>query len=229
MPETNASSGTRITGVASDRGSPLNHHGVQVNPSAQDAPARRVFYTDGDRQTSPTILAVLQKTGLSITRFETVDACLSGIRRHRCHLVISNSPQPATEAMKLLNEVRGAVPWVPVIVLVDHGDIATAVRVVKAGALDCLERPPEPRCLRAAIDAALQSSARRREVAPLTDVERCVLQHLLRGQTNRQIAKALQRSQRTIEVHRSDIIRKLGADGPVDLMRRAAAAGLLDL
>ena len=229
MPGTNASSGTRTDGVVSDCESPLSQPGIQVNPSSQATSPQRIFYADGDRKTSPTILAVLQRTGLSVTRFESVDACLTGISRHRCHLVISNSPQPATEAIELLNQVHRVVPWLPVIVLVDRGEVATAVRVIKAGALDCIERPPQSRYLRAAIDAALRQAEQHREPAPLTDVERLVLQHLMRGQTNRQIAKTLQRSQRTIEVHRSDIIRKLGAEGPVDLMRRAAAAGLLDL
>jgi len=64
---------------------------------------------------------------------------------------------------------------------------------------------------------------------PLTAIEETVLQLVLRGKTNGQIAAALRRSRRTVEVHRSDIMRKLGAHHIVDLVRNARRAGLIDL
>ncbi len=229
MPGKDVSCGAKAPGAALYAGSPSNHGDFTGDPSPQPDTSPHILYADGHVNTSPSVQAALRKTGLAVARFKNVQGCLGAISRHRCRLVVSNSPQPDIEAIELLNRVQHVAPWLPVIVLVDHGAIATAIRVMKAGALDCLERPPEPRYLRAAVNAALRKSAQHREPLPLSDVEKCVLQHLMRGQTNRQIANDLHRSQRTIEVHRSDIIRKLGAEGPVDLMRRAAAAGLLDL
>ena len=62
--------------------------------------------------------------------------------------------------------------------------------------------------------------------ASLTSMETTVLQHVLQGRTNRQIGQSLHRSPRTIEVHRSHIMRKLGASTIVDLVRAASARGL---
>ncbi len=191
--------------------------------------AKNIFYVDGDAKSTAAVRAILHQTGASVTQFKGISDCLASIHRGNCHLLISNAPQPAVEGIELLAQTTRTAPWLPVIVLVDRGQIRTAVRVIKAGAMDCIERPPQPHQLCSAIDAVLRRSAGAPEPRPLTEVEISVLRHILTGHTNRQVAAILQRSQRTIEVHRSDIMRKLRADGMVDLMRRAVAGGLLKL
>jgi FixJ family two-component response regulator len=191
--------------------------------------AKNIFYVDGDTKSTAAVRAILHQTGASVTPFKGIRDCLASINRGNCHLVISNAPQPAVEGIQLLAKTTRTAPWLPVIVLVDRGQIRTAVRVIKAGAIDCIERPPQPHQLFSAIDVALRRSIRDPEPRPLTKVEISVLRHILTGHTNKQIAAILRRSQRTVEVHRRDIMRKLRANGMVDLMRRAVAAGLLKL
>ncbi|MHC4227070.1 MAG: LuxR C-terminal-related transcriptional regulator [Planctomycetota bacterium] len=65
--------------------------------------------------------------------------------------------------------------------------------------------------------------------APLTSRETRVLELIVEGKTNQEIADLLHRSIRTIEVHRSRVMKKLGAENPIDLLKRAAAIGLVDL
>jgi FixJ family two-component response regulator len=191
--------------------------------------AKNIFYADGDMKSTEAVRAILRQTGASVTQFKGIRDCLASISRGNCHLLISNAPQPAVEGIELLAKTTRIAPWLPVIVLVDRGQIRTAVRVIKAGAIDCIERPPQPHRLRSAIDAVLRRPTPDPKRRPLTEVETSVLQHILRGHTNRQIAAILRRSQRTVEVHRSDIMRKLRVNGPVDLMRKAAAIGLIEL
>jgi FixJ family two-component response regulator len=131
--------------------------------------------------------------------------------------------------MKLLAGAKRTKPSVPVVLLVDHGDIQAAVRAMKSGATDCLERPPEPDRLTCAIESAFRESVRNGIPlkSPLSKTEDLVLRLILQGKTTAEVAQGLRRSRRTIEVHRSHIMRKLGAHGVVDLVRTCVRMGLL--
>ncbi len=198
--------------------------------AAKPGPVREVFYSDGEQTSTPIVRAVLRRLGAQTVHFGNPRDCLAGLKSRQCHLLISNARKPATEAVDLLAGARQLRPPVPVLVLVDRGDIQAAVQVMKGGAVDCLERPPQPAHLAEAIGAALQVSARSRAPLqrPLTPTEKQVLDLVLQGRTTNEIASLLNRSARTIEVHRSHTMHKLGASTPVDLVRIAAALGLLE-
>ncbi len=117
----------------------------------------------------------------------------------------------------------------PVVVLVDHGDMEMAVRIMKAGAADCLERPPETRPRVSSMEAAIQESVRSDSLRkrPLSPAEQQVLGLALQGCTNREIALRLHRAARTIEVHRSHILHKLDAGSTVNLVRKCIRLGSL--
>jgi two-component system response regulator FixJ len=127
----------------------------------------------------------------------------------------------------------------PVIVLTGHGDVSIAVRAMKAGAVDFLEKPFEKAGLLAAIEQAFvrlddadAHSARAGEakvrIAALTGREQDVLQGLAHGYPNKTIAFDLGISPRTVEVHRANLMSKLGVNSLSDALRIAFAAGLGD-
>ncbi len=190
---------------------------------------KQVFYADGERISTGVVEAALSRLDVKVTRFDGNADCLESVRTRECHLLLSNPQKPSMEGLGLLAESRQIAPSLPIILLVDHGDIRTAVCAMKAGATDCLERPPETHCLTSVIDAALRDSVvnawERRN--PLSQAEEQVLHLILHGQTSSDIAETLHRSRRTIEVHRSHIMRKLDVDSMVDLVRRCARMGLL--
>lgn len=117
----------------------------------------------------------------------------------------------------------------PAIVLVDHDDVDAAVCAIKDGATDCLERPVKTERLAHVIDELLDPVHPHagRSGPPLTPVEITVLRHILEGRTTRQIAEMLRRSPRTIEVHRSAMLRELNVDSTVALVKKCICLGLL--
>lgn len=125
-------------------------------------------------------------------------------------------------ALSALLQARQLRPDVPVLVLVNKGDTQMAIRVMKAGAADCVEIPIDPNRLISAIRPFSGRTDRQSHDGEkrLTPVERVVLRHVLDSRTNRQIGDLLCRSPRTVEVHRRHIMRKLGVNNLVGLVKR---------
>jgi two-component system response regulator FixJ len=125
-----------------------------------------------------------------------------------------------------------------VILMTGHGDVALAVKAMKAGAADFIEKPFDDTALLGAIHAALdarsvndehENSARKDAEARLAELsprERDVLQGLVAGKINKVIAHELSISPRTVEVYRANLMAKTGARSMSELMRLALAAGL---
>lgn len=180
-----------------------------------------LVFADGDEQTAETLASVLTDEGIRVTRPLELDECFDLLARHRwgC-LVLAGGETPGM--LDALSESRWIYPEVPVVVLVRHGDTETAVRAMKAGAADCVETPVKTARLCSAVAILCRQATRELPGCRtrLTRVERTVLGHILEGRTNRQIADAICRSPRTIEVHRRHIMKKFGATNLVELLKQ---------
>jgi FixJ family two-component response regulator len=106
-----------------------------------------------------------------------------------------------------------------------------AVKAVKAGAIDFIEKPLEKETFLLKVKSILKeyASAHRPRGKPLTKNETGILKLIIEGKSNREIAQLLHRSIRTVEVHRSRVMQKLGADNLVDLIKTAVTLGLVDM
>lgn len=187
-----------------------------------------IFYANGDLTSTDAVQATLKRAGAPVAYFARTDECLRSIYDGGCRLLVTNVPDPETEGLDLLTNVRRIAPWLPIIMLVEPGRIETAVQAMKAGATDCIERPPSEDRLLSAVDRALRRANDRIPSRPLSEAEQGVLRLVLEGKTNGEIAAELHRSRRTVEVHRANIMTKLGARHIVDLVRNAALAGFVD-
>jgi len=144
---------------------------------------------------------------------------------------------PGMDGLEVQARLRDSGVALPVIVLTGHGDVGIAVRAMKGGAIDFIEKPFEKAELLAAITAAmawLDTADRRLDegaeakvrIAALTGRERDVLEGLACGLPNKTIAYDLEISPRTVEVHRANLMSKLDVRSLSEALRLAFAAGL---
>lgn len=199
-----------------------------------DSGIAHVFIADDDDCIRAAVCAILKRAKYDCSCFADGASCLEELkaqnRRHDegCDLLITDVKMPGKDGMELLQEVRAAFPWIPVLVMTAYGSIPMSVQAVKAGAFDFVEKPVDQDKLLTLVELALLKKVELHDPLigkPLTRPERIVLCLILEGISNKRIAYILERSERTVEVHRGRIMRKLGVDNLVDLVKKATAMG----
>lgn len=196
-----------------------------------DVNTRYIFFVDDEPGIRKVVSRTLGSAEREVTCFGSARECLEQLRSHRCDLLITDVKMPGMNGLDLAAEAKRIAPWIEVLVVSGYGDIPMAVRALKVGAVDFLEKPLSSERLLSAVKSALA------QIPPadpmigkeLTRAERRVLHYILRGNGNKQTAVILHRSEKTIEVHRNHIMRKLGVDNVVALLRRASEMGIVDL
>jgi len=199
-----------------------------------DNAVARVFVVDDDECIRAAVCAMLKRAKYDCVCFPEVAACLEDLKTQNrdlaegCDVLITDVKMPGRDGMELLQEVRATFPWIPVIMMTAYGSIPMSVQAVKIGAFDFIEKPVDESRLLSVVEAALLKEAELHDPLvgkPLTRTERIVLCLILEGISNKRIAYILERSERTIEVHRSRVMRKLGVDNLVDLVKKSTAMG----
>ena len=190
-----------------------------------------VFVADDEPKVLEALGETLGSLGVEVTTFVSPRKCLDHLRRQRCDLLIADLKMPEMDGIELLGNVKRCAPWVPVLMITGYGDVPSAVRAIKAGAVDFIEKPLDKKSLLRTVKSVLQGSDAISASAgkPLTAIQAKVLQLVIEGKSNRQIADLLERSVRTVEVHRAHVMQKLGAKNPLDLLKKTASLGLVDL
>ncbi len=188
----------------------------------------RVCVVDDDDKLAQAIAGALRRAGGETRCFPTAEECLKELGSRKCDVVLTDYKLPGKSGLDLLSYVRRHFPWLPVIVMTQYGDVGTAVKAMKLGAEDFLEKPIDVGLLKTTIQSSLK---KRRHLdqgvgKPLSPCELEVLSLILDGKSNSEAAEILHRSRGTVEVHRKHIMRKLGARNVVDLVMKAVAMGL---
>lgn len=197
---------------------------------AQDN-ASHVFFVDDEPKIREVVGETLEQLDLKITCFANGPECLKQMEIRRCDLLITDLKMPGMDGLELMKKAKELAPWMPVLVITGYGDIPLAVRTVKSGAVDFIEKPLEKETFLRKVSSILQqtSSFKKYLGKPLTRSESTILKHVIDGKSNREIANELHRSVRTIEVHRSRIMQKFGVESLVELIKRAAVMGLVEI
>jgi two-component system response regulator FixJ len=203
----------------------IRNKGVEAEDMRESVARCLIFPADG---AAAAVAASLGEQGIRVAQCAQRGECLDLLRLHRWPLLIIDAHGTTRSLVHVLAQSRRACPEVSIVVLVRHGDVEMAVEAMKAGAAECLELPVETARLLSLLDTLPRPVGRegRDRHAQLTPVERVVLQHILDDRTNRQIADLLSRSVRTIEVHRRNIMQKLGAANRVELVRKALCTSM---
>ncbi len=151
----------------------------------------------------------------------------------RVGCVITDMRMPGLDGLELMQRLRASGFQGPVVVMTAHGDVSTAVRAMKAGAVDFIEKPFDDDVLLATISAALDLSGASgvtaeaaARVAALSPREREVLDLLIMGKPNKAIARDLGLSPRTVEIHRARLMTRLDVGSLAEAVRLAVRAEL---
>lgn len=189
-----------------------------------------VFILDDEPAVCDAIARILRGIGIKVLCFDNPATCLAKLRSQRCDLLITDLKMPEMDGIELLGEVKRLIPWVPVLLMSGYGDIPTAVRAIKAGAVDFIEKPLDKAGFICKVKSLLSNidSTDSYLGKPLTQAETNILSYVIEGKSSKEIARLLHRSTRTIEDHRSHLMRKLKAKNLLDLAKRVAAMGLID-
>ena len=180
---------------------------------------------------------MLKTSGYAVETWPTGAAFLREVRHAAEGCILLDVRMPEMDGLEVQQALLDRGVTMPVIVLTGHADVSIAVRAMKAGAVDFLEKPFEKAVLVAAIETAFArmaaadgAAARAAEaeviLAVLTPREREVLDGLAQGLPNKTIAYDLGISPRTVEVHRANLMAKLDVRSLSDALRLAFAAGL---
>lgn len=180
---------------------------------------------------------LLKVAGYAVETWPSGTAFLSAAKQAEHGCILLDIRMPDMDGLAVQSALAQSGVTMPVVIMTGHGDIGIAVRAMKAGAVDFLEKPFERATLIQAVEAAFariaqagSAAARAKEaevrLAALTPRERDVLSGLAGGLPNKTIAYDLGISARTVEVHRANLMAKLDAHSLSDALRIAFAAGL---
>ncbi|HEX3974403.1 MAG TPA: response regulator FixJ [Stellaceae bacterium] len=197
----------------------------------------RVYIIDDDDAVRDSLSVQLESTGYEVASFPSAIGFLEIATSLQPGCVISDVQMPDMDGMELQQRLNDMKLDFPVVIVTGHADVALAVRAMKAGAVDFIEKPFDEDAILnsvqhaqtrfAAQRASAQAGASAREkLATLTPREREVFDEMVRGKQNKMIAYDLDISPRTVEVHRARVLEKLEARSLSELVRLALAAGV---
>jgi two-component system, LuxR family, response regulator FixJ len=197
-----------------------------------------VFIVDDDEAIRDSLKLLLEAAGLKhVVTHESGHDFLNNAKPTPGDCLVVDVRMPDIDGLELQQALVEHGINIPVIVMTGHGDIPMAVRALKAGASDFIEKPFPDEVMLEAVQRALAKATRDRrqseEVAEtrarheqLTDRERDVFQAMIAGHPNKVIAHLLGISQRTVEIHRARVMEKMRSRSLSSLVRMAIEAGL---
>ena len=196
----------------------------------------KLYIVDDDEPVRRALSLLARSEGLEAEAFDGGAAFLAAIEgidpEALSGCLLLDICMPDTSGLEVQREILRRGIQLPVIVITGHGDVPTAVQAMKGGALDFVEKPLDVDDLLVRIRSCLSGETARRQtaqgrqlarqrVALLTPREREVMQGIVAGLRNKEIARELAISFRTVELHRAKVMEKLDARSPSDVVRIA--------
>jgi two-component system response regulator FixJ len=200
-------------------------------------PNSTVIVVDDDPDVRDSLQALLQSAGYKARLFDSGGALLAAFSPDDAGCIIADIRMPDMDGITLQTRLAEHGNALPVIIITGHGDVPLAVRAMKAGALDFIEKPFDDDRLLDSVKRALDRTREQRNqaastqavtqrISSLTPRELDVLKLLVAGHPNKVVAHQLEISPRTVEVHRGHLMEKMQARSLSDLVRMALSAGV---
>lgn len=191
-----------------------------------------VFVVDDDPRVRRTLQTLLEAGGIRGETFGTGRAFLDAGVADRPGCLLVDFQLPDMTGLEVIRQMAARPIRHPIIVMSGRGDVGTVVQTIKAGAFDFVEKPIDRRVLLDRVRQAIDQDVRNRreyrrragvvaQLSRLTARERQVMELVVAGEPNKRIAAELGISQRTVEIHRANVMKKTEADSLADLVRLA--------
>jgi two-component system, LuxR family, response regulator FixJ len=196
-----------------------------------------IYVVDDDEAVRTSLLALFEANGYASRSFSSAQEFLAAAPSLNPGCLIADIRMPGMDGLEMQQRLIGRGLPFPFIVITGHGDVPLAVRAMKAGALDFIEKPFAADTILDKAKSGLDCLGAPRQVDELTATattrlkvlsprEREVLEGLLTGLSNKSIAYELGISPRTVEIHRARVMEKMGVRSLSELVRMGLAAGL---
>jgi len=196
-----------------------------------------VFVVDDDPSVRRAIKSLIESVGLQVQHFASAQEFLQARRADVPGCLVLDIRLPGKNGLDFQRELAESDDHIPIIFITGHGDIPMTVRAMKAGAVEFLTKPFNDQDLLDSIHQALARDRVRRhqeaEIAglrerfeSLTPREQEVLPWVISGLLNKQIAAEIGTTEATVKVHRSQLMRKMGAQSVAELVRMAERIGI---
>ena len=197
-----------------------------------------IFIVDDDVSVRKSLARLIRSAGYAVEAFGSAEEFLSrGPSIGPCCLVL-DVRMPGVTGLDLQKSLAGAMHGIPIVFITGHGDVPMSVNAMKAGAVDFLTKPFEGKDLLEAVQRAMAKDTRdlgteartgevRRRVNLLTPRQRQVFALVVTGLRNKQIASELHIAEKTVKVHRAQVMEKMRARSLAELVRLANEVGLI--
>ncbi len=193
-----------------------------------------IHVVDDDEAVRDSLQMLLEASGYSVISYPSGDAFLANLPATADGCLLIDVRMPGRGGLDVQEELQARGIALPVVVMTGHGDVPLAVRAMRAGAIDFIEKPYSDETILGNVERALAMVAATREqdaesagivarMASLTQRERQVLDGLVAGRPNKVIAFDLSISPRTVEIHRARVMEKMRAKSLSELVRMALA------
>jgi two-component system CheB/CheR fusion protein len=222
------------TAETSGNGVPAETLAQGIEAGASASPAT-VFVVDDDDDTCVAIQEILQRPGLTVRTYRSAKDFLDSFAPQNPSCLLVDAKLGGMEGIQLIQHLNAMGCRPPTVMISGHADVAVAVEAMKSGALDFVEKPLDPGSLRGVVERALteaknqhEAQAERHEVlvklGKLSTRQRQVLHLMLEGKSSKVIAAQLFMSQRTVESHRANVMKKMSAKSLPELARMVSVA-----
>jgi two-component system, LuxR family, response regulator TtrR len=195
-----------------------------------------VYVVDDDDAVRDSLQWLLEASRYRVIGFDSAEKFLASFDPAAIAVAILDVRMPGMSGLELQEELIARKAALPIIFITGHGDVPMAVTTMKKGAVDFIEKPFDQAALKQLVERMLtQARAQASEIerqrisegllAKLTPREQQVLERIVAGRLNKQIADDLGISIKTVEAHRANIMDKMNANTVADLMRTVLAGG----
>lgn len=196
-----------------------------------------IFVVDDDSAVRDSLTLLLETNGYRALSYPGGRAFLDSLEQNARGCVLVDIRMPDLGGFEVQEELRRRHVGLPVIVITGHGDVSLAVKAMRAGAVDFIEKPYPESAILEAVERALEldratnrnrvvTEVVRERASQLTPREREVFDELVAGHPNKVIAYHLSISPRTVEIHRARVMEKMAARSLSELVRMAIEADL---